>query len=243
MDRFLYLGMSGAKQLQLSQAVNANNLANASTTGFRADLQAFTSEAVAGPGFDSRVNALVGGSGIDLAFGPLRETGRRLDIALNGEGFIAVQAPDGSEGLTRAGDLQVGPGGLLTTATGNYVLGDAGPIAVPPDQRVYIEPDGSVVVRPDDDQASGAVVGRIRLVDPDPATLRRRDDGLIVSSEPLVADAGVRVRAGALEQSNVNPVREMVRMIELSRLWEMNVKTMTAAEDNARSAASLVQLS
>jgi flagellar basal-body rod protein FlgF len=240
MDRFLYVGMTGARQLMLSQTVNANNLANASTTGFRADLQSFESAGVRGPGFPSRVNSIIGEAGIDLASGPLRETGRALDVAVDGEGWIAVQTPDGSEALTRAGEFHVGPGGILETADGSYVLGDAGPVAVPPDQRVFVEPDGSVVAI--GDQGEGAVVGRLRLVDPPADALSKREDGMIVSSLPPEADAAVRVRSGAVEQSNVNPVREMVRMIELSRLWEMNVKTMSAAEDNAREAASIAQL-
>jgi flagellar basal-body rod protein FlgF len=242
MDRFLYVGMTGANQLMLSQAVNANNLANTATTGFRADLQAFESANVDGPGFRSRVNTVIGNSGVDLSYGPLRETGRALDVAISGDGWLVVQAPDGEEVLTRAGDLTVGPGGILSTADGNYVMGDGGPLAVPPDQRVFIEPNGSVVVQTDD-AGSGAVFGRLKLVNPSPGSLSKREDGLVVSTEPLVADAAVRVRSGALEQSNVNPIREMVRMIELSRLWEMNVKTMTAADDNSRQAASIAQLS
>ncbi|MEO0422871.1 MAG: flagellar basal body rod protein FlgF [Pseudomonadota bacterium] len=237
MDRFLYVGMNGARQLMMAQAVNANNLANASTTGFRADLHGFEAKEGQGVGFHSRINPSATSQSIDLSYGAIRETGRRLDVALSGDGFFVVQDPSGAEGLTRNGEFSIGPGGLLSTSNGGLVLGEGGPISIPPGGQPFIEPDGSVLVS--QDGGAGAAVGRLRLVNPPAQSLYRREDGLLNASEPFEDDPEVRVRSGALEQSNVNPVHEMVRMIELSRLWEMNVKTMTAAEENARAAASV----
>ncbi len=241
MDRFLYVGMNGARQLMMAQAVNANNLANTSTTGFRADLHGFNAEVTKGFGFQSRINPAASAQSIDLSYGAIRETGRRLDVALTGDGFFVVQEPSGAQGLTRNGEFNIGAGGLLTTAKGGLVLGESGPISIPPGGEPFVEPDGSVVVS--QQGGAGAIVGRLRLVNPPGDTLFRREDGLINSTVPFEDDPDVRVRSGALEQSNVNPVHEMVRMIELARLWEMNVKTMTAAEDNARQAATVASLS
>lgn len=242
MDRFLYVGMNGARQLMMAQAVNANNLANAATTGFRADLHAFGSQTAGGTGFASRVNPVLESSSIDLSHGPVRETGRRLDVAIDGDGWFAVEDAAGRRGLTRNGEFHVGSGGLLSTADGGLVLGNGGaPISIPPGMEPFIEPDGSIVVSADGQP--GAAVGRLQLINPPPNTLFRQESGLMNSTEPFEADPAVRVRSGALEQSNVNPIHEMVRMIELSRLWEMNIKTMTTAEEIARQAASVAALS
>ncbi|MEO0974585.1 MAG: flagellar basal body rod protein FlgF [Pseudomonadota bacterium] len=239
MDRFLYVGMNGARQLMLAQAVNANNLANASTTGFRADLNAFSSKATSGFGFETRINPTLAANSVDLSYGALRETGRALDVAIAGDGFFVVQDPSGAQGLSRNGEFNIGPGGLLSTSNGGLVLGEGGPISIPPGGEPFIDTDGSVSVT---QEGATAVVGRLRLVNPAPQTLSRREDGLINSTEPFEDDAAVRVRSGAIEQSNVNPVREMVRMIELARLWEMNIQTLTRADENARQAASIASL-
>lgn len=240
MDRFLYVGMNGARQLMMAQAVNANNLANAATTGFRADMHAFGANPAGGSGFATRINPTLEGHSIDASFGPLRETGRRLDVAIDGDGWFVVQNAGGGQGLTRNGEFHVGPGGLLTTNDGGLVLGDGGPITIPPGTEPFVEPDGSVVLT---GEGEGAIIGRLRLVNPPPNTIFRQENGLLNTTEPLEADAAVRVRSGALEQSNVNPIHEMVRMIELSRLWEMNVKTMTTAVEVGREAASVAALS
>lgn len=244
MDRMLYIAMSGAKEIMRAQAVNTNNLANANTTGFRADLQAFRSLEVTGPGYESRVYGVARGTGVDFSPGRLVTTGRDLDVAVRGQGWIGVQAPDGGEAYTRAGALQVDSNGLLTTSSGRPVLGNAGPIAVPPYAQIAIGGDGTISVQPLGQAPDTlAVVDRIKLVDPDPAALTKGADGLIhtVNGQPLPPVASVQVVSGALESSNVNSIDAMVDMIELARRYEMQVKLMQTAKDNDRAAAQLLQ--
>ncbi|HEV8442190.1 MAG TPA: flagellar basal body rod protein FlgF, partial [Steroidobacteraceae bacterium] len=144
MDRMLYVAMTGAKETLRAQTVNNHNLANVSTTGFRADLAAFQSRAVDGSGYASRVYATNSSIGWDKSVGAMLSTGRDLDVAINGPGWIAVQGPDGKEAYTRAGDLQVDPTGQLTTANGRPVLGDSGPINIPPYTSIFVARDGSI---------------------------------------------------------------------------------------------------
>jgi flagellar basal-body rod protein FlgF len=246
MDRMLYVAMSGAKETALAQARNTQNLANASTTGFKASLDAFASRPVIGPGHDTRTFAVTEDMRVDLSPGALQATGRDLDVALQGEGWIAVQAPDGAEAYTRAGDLRVDSVGLLTTGTGLPVLGDGGPIAVPPFQTLEIGSDGTISIRPLGQEANTlAQVDRIKLVNPDPTELVRGEDGLIRHAQGLEQppDAGVNLVNGMLESSNVNTVEAMVRMIDLARHFEMQVKMMKTAEDNDAASASLLRLS
>lgn len=245
MDRMLYIAMSGAKETMLSQAVHTHNLANANTTAFRADLEAFTSLQVRGPGYDSRAYALEAGRGVDFKPGTLVATGRDLDVSVNGEGWIAVQAPDGTEAYTRAGDLRIDANGLLTTGTGLPVLGNGGPIAVPPFESLVIGADGTITIRPQGQQANAlAIVDRIRLVRPEAANLVKGDDGLLRTRDgaPAAPDAAVQIVAGSLETSNVNAVDAMVNLIELSRQFELQVKMMKTAEENDRQSAQLMRL-
>ncbi len=245
MDEMIYLAMTGAKQTEYAQAINSNNLANISTSGFRADLHAFSSRPVEGPGAASRVNAVVEAFGTDLAQGAVATTGRDLDIAIKGHGFIAVQAPDGSEAYTRAGDLRVNSGGLLSNGAGHLVLGDGGPVAVPPNVSLTIGADGSVTVQPLGQGPEALVnVDRIKLVNPDVKRLEKGEDGLLhlPDGEAAPADASVTITAGALEQSNVNVAMTLVNMIELSRQYEMQVNAMKTAKENADSAARLLRM-
>jgi flagellar basal-body rod protein FlgF len=245
MDEMIYLAMTGAKQTEYAQAINSNNLANISTSGFRADLHAFSSQAIEGPGAGSRVNAIVDAFGTDFTQGPVANTGRNLDIAVQGKGFIAVQAPDGSEAYTRAGDLRVNSGGLLSNGAGHLVLGDGGPVAVPPNTSLTIGADGTVTVQPlGQGPEALVIVDRIKLVNPDIKQLSKGNDGLLRLPEGEVADAdaSVQVTAGALEQSNVNVAMTLVNMIELSRQYEMQVNAMKTAKENADSAAQLMRV-
>jgi len=246
MDRMLYVAMSGAKQIAQAQTANAHNLANVSTPGFRADLHAFSSMAVAGPGFPSRVNAMLGSAGSDFSAGPVMHTGNDLDVAVAGSGWIAVQAPDGGEAYTRRGDLHVTSGGIIATGDGHPVIGEGGPVAVPPDARVTIGTDGTVSIVPIGESATTvAAVDRIKLVDPLEQRLVKDRDGLhrAGGGKPIEADASVQLKSGELEGSNVSTMREMVAMIELSRQWEMNVKVMETAQQNAAAATGLISLS
>ncbi len=245
MDEAVYLAMTGAKQTEYAQAINSNNLANISTTGFRADLHAFSSVPIEGPGVDSRINAVVDAYGTDFSQGATAFTGRVLDVAIQGSGFIAVQAQDGSEAYTRAGDLRINSGGLLTTGAGHLVIGDGGPVAIPPNASLLIGADGTVSMQP---LGQGpeilAIVDRIKLAEPDLSLLAKGADGLLRLPDDQIADASANVRltSGALEQSNVNAARTLVNMIELSRQYEMQINTIRTAKENADAAAALLSV-
>jgi flagellar basal-body rod protein FlgF len=245
MDRLLYVAMTGARETMRAQAVNTNNLANANTTGFHADLQSFRSLPVIGPGHPSRAYSVGQGLGIDFSPGSVVATGRDLDVAVAGEGWIAVQSPDGSEAYTRAGNLRLDSNGVLSTGTGHPVIGNGGPIALPPFDKVEIASDGTISIRPlGQDPKSMAVVDRIKLVNPPTANLVKGGDGLvhISSSEPAVEDADVHLQIGAIESSNVNTVEAMVNMIQLARQYETQVKVMQNAEENDRASAQLMHI-
>ncbi len=245
MDRMLYIGMSGAKETLLAQALNNHNLANVSTTGFRADLSQARSMPVFGPGLPSRAYALSERPGIDFTPGPIQTTGRDLDVAIRGRGFIAVQAPDGSEAYTRAGDLAISPEGLLVTGTGLPVLGEGGPITVPPAQSLSIGSDGTVSIIPLGQAANTqAAVDRIKLVNPPLEELEKGEDGLFrgPGGATYPADAAVTLVSGALEGSNVSPAQALVRMIELSRQFELQVKAMKTAQENDEATARLLRI-
>lgn len=245
MDRALYLSMAGARQTLVAQSVTSHNLANAATTGFRADLEQFRSLPVFGDGFPSRVYAAQERPGFDFRGGAIQQTGNPMDIAIEGDGWLAVQAPDGTEAYTRAGDLRVGVDGLIETARGELVLGNGGPIAVPPVESLLIAPDGTISVRPVGQAANALVtLDRLRLVNPPTANLRKGEDGLFRTQDgqPVEPDAEVTVVSGALESSNVSTVSALVRMIELNRKFESQIKLMQAAEENDNRAAQLLNL-
>ena len=245
MDRMLYVAMTGAKETLNAQAVNNHNLANASTTGFRAELSAFQSRAVDGSGYASRVYATQASTGWNNQSGALLSTGRDLDVAINGDGWIAVQGPDGKEAYTRAGDLQVDPNGQLTTGTGHPVLGDGGPITVPPYTSIFFARDGSIsIVAQGQTPDTTATVDRIKLVKPADAAIERGNDGLfrMKDGSEAPADVSVQLGSGTLESSNVNTADAMVTMIELARHFEMQVKAIRHAEENASAAQQLMRL-
>jgi flagellar basal-body rod protein FlgF len=244
MDRFLYISMSGAKETLRAQTVNNHNLANASTTGFRADLSAFQSRAVAGSGHASRAYATNSTIGWDSSQGALMSTGRDLDVGIQGPGWIAVQGPDGREAYTRAGDLRVDPSGVLMNGAGLTVLGEGGPISVPPNTSLMIAADGTISIVPvGQGPETTSQVGRIKLVNPPADSLARGEDGLFrtIDGTDAPPDANVRLASGVLESSNVNVADAMVNMIELSRHFDLQVKAMRTAEENAASAAQLLK--
>lgn len=244
MDRMIYLAMSGAAQLQHNLASTAHNLANVDTVGFRADFDTLVNTPVYGPGHPSRVYVSDERSGIDLSGGQLIESGRPLDVAVNGEGFIEIQAFDGTPAYTRAGDLRVGAGGLLQTGTGYTVMGNDGPIAIPPFDELEVGTDGTISIRPlGQGAATLAVVDRIKLVNPQSEDVFKDSEGLLRVRGEAPADAAVTIVSGAVEASNVNAVEAMVNMIELSRQFEMHIKLMSKAEDNDTAAARLLRLS
>jgi len=246
MDRLLYVSMTGAGKVMDSQAINANNIANATTPGYKAIEQAALSRPVEGTGLPTRVNSMAGTAGADFAPGTLMSTGRDLDVAIQGSGWMVVQSPDGDEALTRRGDLQLDANGLMTTGDGHPVMGDGGPIAVPPNAKVTIGGDGTVSVVPlGQGPEVQAVVGRIRLVDGGEAALERGEDGLFRGSDGSLPpdDGSVRLLTGHLEGSNVNMAESMVDMIELSRQFELQIRMMRTAEENGGKAAELLRMS
>jgi len=241
----IYVAMSGARQIMHKQATNSHNLANLNTTGFKADIDNFKAMQVYGPGHPARVYTEDQRMGVSHEQGSIISTGNALDIAVNGDGLIAVQDIDGSEAYTRNGNLQVTEQGLLVTSGGHPVLGDGGPITLTAYDNLQIGADGTITIMPIG-QAGGeiAVIDRIKLVNPDPASLDRNVRGLFTSAEEFEpADANVTLASESLENSNVNAVDALVTMIELSRQFETQVKLMNAAKDNDVSAAQLLRMS
>ncbi|MBC7512983.1 MAG: flagellar basal-body rod protein FlgF [Herminiimonas sp.] len=246
MDRLIYTAMTGAKHIMEQQANTAHNLANVSTTGFRAQLDTFRAVPVLSETMPTRAFVVDSTMGADFTQGALQQTGRALDVAVQGKGWIAVQMEDGSEAYTRQGSLKTSENGVLQTAAGLSVLGDGGPISIPPDVNVAIASDGTISSTERAGKPGQAnVIGRIKLVNPPEESLVRGDDGLfrVKGGEAADADPNVRVAAGALEGSNVNAVDAMVTMISLGRAFEMHMSLLKNAESNAAKAAQLMNLS
>lgn len=247
MDRMLYLAMTTAKQTMLAQSVNSNNLANANTTGFKQDLEQFRSMPVYGQGMPSRVYAMSERPATDFAPGSFNTTGRELDVAVSGEGWIAVQNRQGVESYTRSGDLRIDAAGVLTTGAGHPVIGNnGGPIVIPPAESIEIGADGTISIRPVGQAPNVlAEVERIKLVKPNAMDLTKGEDGLIHMKEAGTTappDASVRLVSGTLEGSNVNAIGAMVKMIELQRQYEMQVKMMKTAKEDDTAATSIIRL-
>lgn len=245
MDRMIYLAMSGAKQALGQQATVAHNLANLTTNGFRAETSVFRAVPVIGEGAKTRTFVVDSTPGADFTPGVIQNTGRDLDIAVQGKGWIAVQSANGSEAYSRSGSLQLNANGVLQLRNGNAVIGDGGPISIPNDTLVTIAGDGTVSTVPTGNKpAANAVVGRIKLVNPPENTLERGDDGLfrVRGGNTAEADANVHLVSGALETSNVNAVDAMVNMISLARQFDMQMKLLKDAEGNSRQAAQLLTM-
>jgi flagellar basal-body rod protein FlgF len=239
-DRLIYLSMSGAKATMQRQDTLANNLANVSTVGFRAELQAFRAVPVQGSGASTRVYALESTPGYDPSAGSVSATGRNLDVAMQGNSWLAVQGLDGTEAYTRAGSLDVSSDGTLITRNGLTVLGDGGPIQVPPNSEVNIGADGTVSAKTN---GRSNTVGKLKLVTPE-APLQRGTDGLFRGPDgDLPADPNARVQDGALEGSNVSSVETMVAMITAARQFEVQMKMLQGAEANDKTAAQLLSTS
>src|ERR1700761_3084968 len=216
MDRSVYVAMTGATQIMRAQDAVSHNLANASTVGFKSELNAFQSVPVLGQGLGTRINAVAQGIGQDVAQGTISTTGRSLDVSVQGSGWIAVQTPDGNEGYTRAGDLQLTADGGLTDSRGNPVMGSSGPISIPPATDISVGSDGTISTVPQG-QGPNSVsqIDRIKLVNPDVAKMTQGQDGLMHMGDgsTAAADETVTIASGELEGSNVNPSAELVKMI------------------------------
>jgi len=241
MDRLIYLAMSGAKATMQRQETLANNLANVSTVGFRAELAAFRAVPVEGSGASTRVYSLESTPGYDASPGQVAATGRNLDVAMQGSAWLAVQGLDGTEAYTRGGSLDINADGNLVTTSGLTVLGDGGPIQVPPDTRVGIASDGTITAT--DLEGRSTPVGKLKLVTPE-GSLTRGTDGLFrAGAGELSADPLARVQDGALEGSNVSAVETMVAMIAAARQFEAQMKSLTTAEGNDKVASQLLSVS
>ncbi len=249
MDRLIYTAMSGASQTLSRQASVANNLANVTTDGYRAAEHRLRAVQVRPQGFardtalPTRAFAVDATTHTDFSAGPMVATGRTLDIAVKGQGWIALSMPDGSEAYTRAGSLQISVNGVLQNAAGIPVAGDGGTITVPPDNKISVGEDGTLSVVPESgSQAIVNAIGRIKLVNPPAGELRRGDDGYfrLTAGGAAPASDTTRIVSGYIEGSNVNPAEQMVTMISLARQFEMQVKLLQTADANDRAAAQIL---
>lgn len=245
MDRMIYTAMSGAKHILEQQATTAHNLANATSTGFKSQVDSFRAVPVIGDGLQTRAFVVDATVGADFNPGPIQATNRDLDVAVQGKGWFVAQRADGSEGMTRNGSFKVSENGILQTSTGLNVMGDGGPITIPPDTAISIAKDGTVsAISNNTSPGPSNVLGRLKLVNPPETNLIRAEDGLFTTRDKstLEPDANVNVVGGSLEGSNVNVVDAMVTMISLAREFEMQMKLMQSAENNANKASQLLSL-
>ena len=245
MDRLIYTAMTGALHTMTQQATVSHNLANASTTGFRAQTDAFRAVPVYGESLPTRAFVLDATTGADFTPGVIQQTNRPLDVAIQGSGWITVQLENGEEAYTRHGNLKIDANGILQTQQGFNIKGESGPITIPPDSRIAIGRDGNISVLPSDSRITAvAIVGRIKLVDPPSEQLVRGEDGLFrlkQGKEVPVSDK-VALIEGALESSNVNVISEMVKMITLARQFDMQMKMLENAQQNAQQAGEIMTL-
>jgi len=246
MDRLVYTAMTGAKHILEQQATVSHNLANVSTTGFRAQLDSFRAVPVKSDGLPTRAFVVDATVGTDFSTGAMQNTGRELDVAVQGKGWLVVEKADGSEAFTRHGSLKVNENGILQTQGGLNVVGDGGPITIPPEVSIAIAKDGTVSTIPTGTKPNAVqVIGRLKLVNPPEENLVRGDDGLFKTKDGTTVDADplVGVAGGMLENSNVNVVESMVNMINLARSFEMQMKLLQNAENNANKAGQILTLS
>ncbi len=245
MDRLIYTAMSGASHTMLQQTTVGQNLSNVNTPGYRAAVNAFRAVPLVGEGLPTRTFVVDSTAGADFSQGSMQPTGRNLDMAVQGKGWIAVQLENGSEAYTRNGSFQISPAGILQTRNGLNVAGDVGFITIPPNTEVTVAKDGTISTVPSGQPPNQVVVvGRIKLVNPPEAQMVRGDDGLFRTRDgkPVEADIGVKVASGNLENSNVNVVEAMGNMISLARQFDMQMKMLHSADENARQASQLLNM-
>ena len=245
MDRLLYISTVGLSNIDQAQTARAHNLANVSTVGFRADLARVMATEVTGDSYRSRVYGVNESGGVDMSYGSQTDTGRDLDLAINGDGLLSVRLPDGQEGYTRNGALTLDPAGRLLSAEGFEVLGQGGPIALPPIESIVIGADGTLTVRPEGQGSESLVqIDQLKLVNPDAAELQKHPTGYLVLADgaAAAADPDVTVASGFLETSNVNAVNELTEILSLSRQYELEVRMMRVAEENDEAASQLLRI-
>lgn len=245
MDRLIYTAMGGASHILQQQASVGQNLSNVNTPGYRAAVNAFRAVPLVGEGLPTRSFVVDSTAGADFTPGVMQPTGRNLDMAVQGAGWIAIQMENGSEAYTRNGSFQVSPEGILQTRAGLNVAGDTGLITIPPNTEVTVGKDGTISTVPTGLPPNQVVlVGRIKLVNPAEEQMVRGDDGMFRTKDgkPAAADIKVKVAPGNLESSNVNTVEAMVSMISLARQFDMQMKMLQSADNNARQASQLLNM-
>ena len=244
MDRLIYVAMTGARHALEAQATVAHNLANVNASGFRAQMNALRAVHLFGEGMPTRSYVVDSTVGTDFRPGTIQQTGRALDVAVIGKGFFAVQLPGGGEGYTRAGALRIGEGGILENPQGYPVLGDGGPITVPPDVDLSIAKDGTISATPTSGRHTVNVIGRLKLVSPSEQELVRGEEGLfrLRAGGDAPADVNVVVAPGAIEGSNVNAVEHLINMISHQRVFDTHMKLLQSAEANDRQANQLLSI-
>lgn len=245
MDRLIYTAMTGASHVMQQQAAVSQNLANVNTPGYRSAINTFRAVPLVGEGLPTRTFVVDSTSGSDFSQGAIQATGNDLDVAVQGSGWIALQMADGSEAYTRNGNFQIAANGILQTRGGLDVAGDSGPITIPPNTQVTIGKDGTISTVPTGlKPVPATVIGRIKLVNPPEAQMVRGDDGLFRTKDGKAAeaDANVGLATGSLENSNVNTVGAMVDMISLARKYDMQIKMLTSADNNAKTAETIFNI-
>jgi flagellar basal-body rod protein FlgF len=245
MDKMIHINLKAMQGIMNRQTAIANNMANADTTGFRAEIVNARALYVHGGGLDSRVSTSDAVVGADMKGGSVETTGGALDIALNGDALLGVQAPDGAEAYTRRGDLMVNESGLLTTGDGHPVLGQGGPITLPAADKIMISANGAISIIPQGgDPAQPVEVGQLKLVSPQGSEIKKGRDNLfrVPGDGALPEDPDATVTPGALEGSNVNMTQALVDMIEASRAWETQVKLLTSAQEMDDSGANIMRM-
>lgn len=240
MQDYLYTAMNGARHSLASQQVQANNLANASTTGFKQDVMNAKSYQVEGKGFETQVVVETAGSSTNFKPGPLQSTGRDLDVAIQGRGFMAVIDENGQEAYTRAGNFQLGPEGQVYSA-GRQVMGAGGPLVIPRNEGVAFGSNGELSIK----VPGGGIaqVDQLKLVNPDLDQMTKGPDGLFRAANggQFNQDENVLLISKHVESSNVNPIDAMVANMAISRDFEMQIKMMKTADENSKSGNSLIR--
>lgn len=247
MDRLIYSSLAAMRGSMARQTAVANNLANAQTPGFRADLaEAQSLWLRSSDGLETRAMGSEEVVAADMRAGTISQTGRDLDIALAGDAMLTVQADNGEEAYTRRGDLQMSQSGLLTTGDGKPVQGSSGPIMLPPADSVTINGDGRIFIVPvGGDASQPQEVDRIRLVTPTGSDAVKGLDGLfrVRGGGALPEDPDAKVIGRSLESSNVASTEALVEMIEASRSWDAQLKMIGDAKDMDEATTGLMQLS
>jgi flagellar basal-body rod protein FlgF len=245
MDKLIYVAMSGAREAMRAQATTSHNLANISTTGFRALRNVLDSAPIFGAGLPTRVNTVRQPELWNVSQGQTQATGRDLDVAVQGQGWLVVQDASGKDAYTRNGNLRINANGILETASGQPVIGNGGPVSIPPYEKMFIGDDGQISIVPQGQTAESLLqVDRLMLVNPPPLQLVRSGDGLFNLRDGSTADPdpAVRIASGQLESSNVNPAEALAEMIEMSRHYEMQVRAMNTADELDSASARLIRM-